>query len=215
MEKDESMSKLSKKTNEIIKDSRYVTFLKKNPKIKEEIFDEVGLMYTKYKDYYLKGNIEYLKNVFVAIPLYHFFVSNGKAKEEAVKELGDIMYDYLSKERKVFEFLFKSRLLYTFLRKAIPSKFEKLNDYGWIIRNEKQEKGEIFFTVKKCLVFEILEKENLPELGRIFCGADLYLYTHLPYTEFKRKGTIAKGSLECDMRFVRRKEKDFDRYPSV
>lgn len=205
---------MKRKIQKLIQKSRYSTFLSENKEIKDKISNEIEMLYEKYKDYYVGGNKEYLVNVFIAIPLYRLYISEGKDEKEVINELGQIMYDFLSKQKKAYEKLFKSSFLYSLMRKIIPSKFNKLNSLGWEIQKEKQSKGEIYFTVKKCLVHEILKKEDALAIGKIFCNTDLYLYMHLPYTEFKRKETLIKGGSCCDMRFIRHKEKDFDRYPS-
>lgn len=193
---------------------KYYFSLDKN--LQSLIKDNVNSYAYKYKDLCYKKNEEYLVNVYFVLGAYDTLVSSGIPSYKAIDILTNAMHDYLKRYVNFYSKLFKNDFIYKILKKAILKKMMGFNRVGWKISSSKKNKDDIYFEVHKCLVHDILKRENKLELGKMFCNADLILYMHLQRTEFKRSKTLIKGGDMCDMHFVRYKKGEvINRYPSI
>lgn len=190
----------------------YYYSLTKEEQIK--IKDNVINYAEKYKKYSDSKNLEFLVNLIFVLGAYDALKEFREDREKVVKELSSAMHDFLQKKVSSMNKAFNNKFIYSLLKLFIPKKMNGFNNHGWQIEG-KSEDNNIYVTVKKCLVHEILKEEGKLELGPMFCNADLVLYMNLPKTEFKRKETLIKGGEVCDMNFIRHNEKNFDRFNSV
>lgn len=179
-------------------------------KIKDNVINYAE-KYNKYSD---SKNLEFLVNLIFVLGAYDALKEFRDNKDIIVKELSSAMHDFLRKKVSSMNKAFNNKFIYSLLKLFIPKKMNGFNNHGWQIEG-KSEDNNIYVTVKKCLVHEILKEEGKLELGQMFCNADLVLYMNLPKTEFKRKETLIKGGEVCDMNFIRHNEKSFDRFNSV
>ncbi|MHA2004666.1 MAG: L-2-amino-thiazoline-4-carboxylic acid hydrolase [Candidatus Thorarchaeota archaeon] len=77
------------------------------------------------------------------------------------------------------------------------------NDY-FQLSNSEYTDDKIGFDIKRCLYFDILEKNGRPELGPILCDYDYILADAVrKWGRFERKETIADGNTRCDFRYYR------------
>jgi hypothetical protein len=77
------------------------------------------------------------------------------------------------------------------------------NDYFQLCNAEYTD-DKIGFDIKKCLYFDIFEKNGRPELGPILCDYDYILANAVrKWGLFERKETIADGDARCDFRYYR------------
>ncbi|MHA2020839.1 MAG: L-2-amino-thiazoline-4-carboxylic acid hydrolase [Candidatus Thorarchaeota archaeon] len=77
------------------------------------------------------------------------------------------------------------------------------NDY-FQLSNAEYKDTAIAFDIKKCLYFDIFEKNGLAELGPILCEYDYILANVVrKWSRFERTETIADGDARCDFRYYR------------
>ena len=77
------------------------------------------------------------------------------------------------------------------------------NDY-FQLNNAEYTDDKIAFDIKKCLYFDIFEKNGRPELGPILCEYDYILADAVrKWGRFERTKTIADGDTRCDFRYYR------------
>ncbi len=61
-----------------------------------------------------------------------------------------------------------------------------------------KKKGEYRMDIVECPYYRIFTELGTPELTKIFCINDEYMYGDLPGIEFKRTSTLGKGGDKCD-----------------
>ena len=61
-----------------------------------------------------------------------------------------------------------------------------------------KKKGEYRMDIVECPYHRIFTELGTPELTKIFCINDEYMYGDLPGIEFKRTSTLGKGGNKCD-----------------
>lgn len=61
-----------------------------------------------------------------------------------------------------------------------------------------KKKGEYRMDIVECPYHRIFTELGTPELTKIFCINDEYMYGDLPGIEFKRTSTLGKGGDKCD-----------------
>lgn len=77
------------------------------------------------------------------------------------------------------------------------------NDF-FQLSNAEYTDDKIAFDIKRCLYFDIFEKNGRPELGPILCDYDYILANAVrKWGRFERKETIADGNARCDFRYYR------------
>ena len=86
--------------------------------------------------------------------------------------------------------------------------FEAMNEEGtWIVKEFKEEKDELSFTVTECVNVTLCKSFDCPEIAKLGCDHDLAGYPVIVdrvNAEFRRPHTIAKGDEYCDFHYYRK-----------
>ncbi|MHA1925063.1 MAG: L-2-amino-thiazoline-4-carboxylic acid hydrolase [Candidatus Thorarchaeota archaeon] len=77
------------------------------------------------------------------------------------------------------------------------------NSY-FLLNNAEYTDTKIVFDIRKCLYFDIFEKNGRPELSPILCEYDYIIANGIrKWARFERMETIADGNPRCDFRYYR------------
>ncbi len=202
----------------MIDQSRFIHYLEKmDAKEKAKVASKVDQYVKENQEYCDKGNHTHLSNIFTSMALYYVLIEEGKNEKEAEDIVFETMYQFMQKQKEMFQKLSKKGWFWSLIKKIVPIGFKKGSGYGWAYTWFKnQPKNEFKFECNKCIYQQIFKKYNLVRFGPKFCYNDIIVYGELARTDFIRTGTLCRGDEKCDFKFIRyQKGEEFKRSKSV
>lgn len=200
----------------LVDNSRFINYIDKlDSSDKKYLYDRVDYYIKDNPDLCDSGNHKHLSNIFTSMALYEFLKQN-KNEEEAFEIVADTMYEYMQKQRRLFQLLSKYDFSWPILKKIVPIGFKYGSGNGWKYTWYKEENKDIFrFDCNECIYKTVFEKYDLKEFGPMFCKNDIIVYGELNNIDFKRTGTLCQGFDKCDFCFVKyQKGQNFERSKS-
>jgi len=190
----------------MMKDSRFSEYFKTcDEKKLQDIENRVEQLIRDEHEYCVPISRPHLCNLFSALALYQSDLAEGIDAECSQEKIVGIMENYLIPRKKTFQRIAKIPGSFFLLRKLIPKMMMKGNGHGWDSVELDLGTKVCAFDTRQCIFATIFKKQGVPELGPCFCRIDDYLYSELPGIEFKRTGTVCRGDVCCDFRFIKSK----------
>ena len=191
----------------MMNDSRFSDYFKTcDEKKLQNIETRVEQLIRDEQEFCVPISRPHLCNLFSALALYQSDLAEGIDAEASQKKIVEVMETSLAPRKRMFQRMAKVPGVFPLLRKTIPKLMTKGNGHGWESVELDLGKNVCAFDTRQCIFATIFKKQGVPELGPCFCRIDDYLYSELPGIEFKRTGTVCRGDVCCDFRFVKTKK---------
>ncbi len=186
--------------------SRYRKYFPTLPaEIRRDVHDRMRVLLEEEKRWCDKGNYRHIAQILTSIALYEVLQRHGRTGEEAFAIVSTEMWKQLTPG--VFQRLARFRWFMPVMKKILPFGFRHGSGAGWKYdwHLDTDPPDRFHFECRECLYRDIFEERGLMELGAMFCHSDVIIYGQLPYTGFRRTGTLCQGGDCCDFDFVRHK----------
>lgn len=191
----------------MMKDSRFSDYFKTcDEKKLKDIENRVEQLIRDEQEFCVPISRPHLCNLFSALALYQSDLTESIDTERSQEKIVSIMEIYLIPRKRMFQRMAKMPGMFPLLRKLIPKMMMKGNGHGWDSVELDLGKNVCAFDTRQCIFATIFKKQGVPELGPCFCRIDDYLYSELPGIEFRRTGTVCRGDVCCDFRFVKKEK---------
>lgn len=192
------------------KHSRFIKYLKTlNKDNKVFLESKINKYILENNDYCDKGNYKHLCNIFTSMALYETLIKLGKNEKEAEDIVFNTMYQYMNRQKKIFQRLARHNWFWPLIKKIVPIGFKKGSGVGWKYTWHKNTpKNDFRFECNKCIYKPIFSKYGLERFGPKFCYNDIIVYGNLPQTDFIRTKTLSYGDDMCDFKFIRYRKKE-------
>lgn len=192
------------------KHSRFIKYLKTlNKDNKVFLESKINKYILENNDYCDKGNYKHLCNIFTSMALYETLIKLEKNEKEAEDIVFNTMYQYMNRQKKIFQRLARHNWFWPLIKKIVPIGFKKGSGVGWKYTWHKNTpKNEFRFECNKCIYKPIFSKYGLERFGPKFCYNDIIVYGNLPQTDFIRTKTLSYGDDMCDFKFIRYRKKE-------
>ena len=184
--------------------SRYRNYIPGlSEEIKQDIYDRMNELIGEEKVYCDQGNYKHMAQIFTSIALYQTLQKHGKSEEEAYKITSEEMWKALTPDS--YRKMAKLPFFLSMMKKILPIGFKNGTGTGWRYQwhFDEDPKDRFHFECVECVYRHVFEEQNLMKLGAMFCHSDVINFGNLPYTDFKRTGTLCQGGDCCDFDFIR------------
>jgi hypothetical protein len=160
--------------------------------------------------------IHFVQNMFPIIAYYKTLLEHNYTEENAynlaLKISQKAAHIQKDKNKSFSKFPFAYKIYKAFVKNVMKKKYPEVGwETEWILCNN----NEIHFNFKTCIYVDMTTKYNCSKLCTVFCKNDNIVFSgYEPKILFKRNGTIAEGSPNCDFHFLngqyKIKEKNMD-----
>jgi len=184
--------------------SRYQKYLPTLPKeIQRDVYAMMWELLDQEEHWCDKGNYKHIAQILTSIALYRVLQQHGKTEEEAFTIVSTEMWKALTPD--TFQKLARHSWFMPLMKKILPFGFRHGSGAGWRYEwhLDTDPKDRFHFECRECLYRHIFEEQDCMKLGAMFCHSDVINFGNLPYTDFRRTGTLCQGADCCDFDFVR------------
>ena len=194
----------SYKPEKLVATSRYSRFFPTLPaEVRLDVYQRMSELLEEEKRWCDRGNYRHIAQILTSIALYEVLQRLGKSEEEAFRTVSTEMWKQLTPD--TFRKLARHRWFMPVMKKFLPFGFRHGSGAGWRYdwHLDTDPKDRFHFECRECLYKHIFEERGLMKLGAMFCHSDVINFGNLPYTDFRRTGTLCQGADRCDFDFVR------------
>jgi len=188
----------------LISVSRYRKFFPSLPEeIRRDVVSRMKVLLEEERRWCDRGNYRHIAQILTSIALYEVLQQHGRTEEEAFEIISTEMWKQLTPG--TFRKLARCRWFMPVMKKLLPFGFRHGSGVGWRYdwHLDEDPKDRFHFECRECLYRHIFGERGLMKLGAMFCHSDVINFGELPYTDFRRTGTLCQGADCCDFDFVR------------